>query len=118
VITPVEAQRFAEQWIDAWNRHDLDSILEHYAEEVDFFSPFAAKLLHRADGRVQGRSALRQYFTIGLTAYPELKFDLRFVAIGVKSITLIYGSVRGLLAAEMMVLNPEFRITQAFAHYA
>jgi hypothetical protein len=118
MITPLEAQRFAEQWIDAWNRHDLDSILDLYSEEIDFSSPFAAKLLGAADGRIQGRVALREFFSIGLAAYPDLQLKLRCVALGVGGITLICDSVRGLVAAHTMILDPEFKITQAFAHYA
>ena len=29
------AERFAADWIDAWNRHDLDAILAHYADDFD-----------------------------------------------------------------------------------
>jgi ketosteroid isomerase-like protein len=117
-MTPEDARRFAQEWIDAWNRHDLERILEHYAEDVVFSSPFAAKLIPGGDGTVRGRSALRDYFKAGLAAYPELRFTLRHVAVGVESVTLIYDSVKGLLAAETMTLDPCLKVTRVQCHYA
>ncbi len=31
------ARCFAESWIDAWNRRDLDAVLSHYAEDFGKF---------------------------------------------------------------------------------
>ncbi|HVE39832.1 MAG TPA: nuclear transport factor 2 family protein [Planctomycetota bacterium] len=117
-MTSEEARRFAEEWVDAWNRHDLDGILAHYAEDIVFTSPFAAKLVPGGDGTVRGRSALRDYFKAGLSAYPDLRFTLRHVAVGVESVTLIYDSVKGLLAAETMTLNRHRKVTRVQCHYA
>ena|SRR6188472_1632718 len=116
-MTSEEARRFAEEWVDAWNRHDLDGILEHYAEDIVFTSPFAAKLVP-GDGTVRGRSALRDYFKAGLSAYPDLRFTLRHVAVGVDSVTLVYDSVKGLLAAETMTLDGRLNVTRVQCHYA
>src|SRR4051794_30176838 len=41
-MTNEEAQRWAEQWIDEWNRHDVEAVLEHFADDVVFVSPVAA----------------------------------------------------------------------------
>jgi len=117
-MTSEEARCFAEEWVDAWNRHDLERILGHYAEDVVFTSPFAAKLIPGGDGTVRGRSALRDYFKAGLAAYPDLRFTLRHVAVGVESVTLLYDSVKGLLAAEMMTLNDRLKVTRVHCHYA
>ena len=35
----VDLHAFAEEWITAWNTHDLDRILSHYAEDIVFRSP-------------------------------------------------------------------------------
>jgi ketosteroid isomerase-like protein len=42
VDTP-EPQRFAEQWISAWNDRDVEAVLTHYAEDVLFTSPTAQR---------------------------------------------------------------------------
>lgn len=118
MIDTDEARRFAREWIEAWNRHDLDAILAHYAEDVVFTSPFAVKLLGVPDGVVKGVPALRAYFQRGLAAYPDLRFTLQQVAVGVDSVTLIYQSVNGLLAAETMELDGRRKVVRVLAHYA
>ncbi len=30
---------FAQEWLNAWNSHDLEAIMAHYAEDVIFYSP-------------------------------------------------------------------------------
>ena len=72
----VEAREFARDWVAAWNAHDLDQILSHYASDVVLVSPVAAKILNDPSGMVRGREALRQYFRRGLDAYPDLTFEL------------------------------------------
>ena len=39
--TAQTAQKFAAQWLDAWNGHDIEAILSHYADEIVFLSPLA-----------------------------------------------------------------------------
>ncbi len=46
MLTQQQAQDFAQDWIEAWNSHDLDRILAHYDEHVVLVSPIAAKLLN------------------------------------------------------------------------
>jgi ketosteroid isomerase-like protein len=47
-----QATRLAQAWIDAWNRHDLDAILRHYAPDVEFTSPFVSALSGEASGTI------------------------------------------------------------------
>jgi ketosteroid isomerase-like protein len=42
---------FADEWTDAWNAHDLDRILSHYAADVVFESPVIRERLGKASGR-------------------------------------------------------------------
>jgi hypothetical protein len=117
-LDPAVTERVAREWLDAWNAHDLDAVLSHYADDVEFTSPFAVELMGRADGTLHGIDELRPYFARTLEAFPELRFtDLR-VARGVSSMTLCYRSVRGLEAAETMFLGPDGRIVRVLAHYA
>ena len=112
------AHSLAEDWIAAWNRHDLKAILRHYASDVEFTSPFVTALSADASGTIRGRDALQAYFQKGLTAYPELQFDLIRVLPGVGSLVLYYRSVQGLLAAEVMTVNDEGLIQTVRVHYA
>jgi len=36
------AERFAREWYAAWNAHDLDRILSHYADDVEMASPLVS----------------------------------------------------------------------------
>ncbi len=112
------ARRIADDWIKAWNRHNVDAIVEHYAEDVQFTSPFVAKLTGAADGMLRGKPALRDYFAGGLRAYPALKFELLQILRGVQGFTLMYRSVDGLLAAETMTFGAGDKIVRAEVYYS
>jgi GNAT superfamily N-acetyltransferase/ketosteroid isomerase-like protein len=112
------AHQFAADWFAAWNRHDLDAILAHYAEDVEFNSPFVARLLGDSNGVVRGKPALRDYFARALVAYPNLKFEPGQVLVGVNSLTLHYRSVKNLMAAEVMAFNANDQVVRVLAHYA
>jgi ketosteroid isomerase-like protein len=45
MVNTQKAYQLALDWIEGWNRHDLDAILSHYADDVEFTSPFVVKLL-------------------------------------------------------------------------
>ncbi|MCI0481530.1 MAG: nuclear transport factor 2 family protein [Candidatus Dadabacteria bacterium] len=109
--------QIAKDWIDSWNRHDLDSILTHYSEDIELTSPIVIKLLGDESGTIRGKDALRGYFEKGLAAYPDLRFEMLEVFTGVNSIVLYYGRHKGPLGAELMVLNREDKIERVIAHY-
>jgi ketosteroid isomerase-like protein len=117
-IDPDTARRVAGEWFDAWNRHDLEAVLGHYADDVEFTSPFAVEFAGRADGTLHGIDELRTYFGRALTAFPDLRFSGLRIAQGVSSITLCYRSVRNLEAAETMFFGQGGKIVRVLAHYS
>lgn len=117
MISKEDARALAEQWVDAWNRHDLDAVLDHYADDVVFDSPLIQRIIDEPSGTLRGTGALREYFRRGLSTYPDLTFRLRDVLCGVSSVTLYYESVNGMMASEMMILNAVGRIVRVSAHY-
>lgn len=50
------ALSFAEEWVAAWNSHDLDRILTHYADDVVFSSPHIVRRLGKSSGEVCGQA--------------------------------------------------------------
>lgn len=111
------ARQFAQEWVDAWNNHDLAKILEHYADDVTLISPVALKMLN-GDGTVRGKAALGEYFNRGLQAYPEIHFDLIDVLCGVETIVLYYrNNVRGNKTAEVMQIAPDGKVLRVWANY-
>ena len=118
MIEQGQAEAFAAEWIEAWNGHDLDAILSHYAEDIEFQSPVVVRLLNEKSGTIRGKQALRAYFERGLAAYPDLRFQLRQVLPGVESVTLYYDSINELTAAEVMELTATGQVRRVLAHYA
>lgn len=113
-----EAHRFAEEWIAAWNAHDLELILAHYEDAIELSSPVAAQLLGKPDGKVVGKAELRSYFQRGLQAYPELRFQLQSVFRGLNSVVLCYANQRGTSTAEFMELSPRGKVSRVVANYS
>ena len=65
---------FAESWIDAWNRRDIDQVLAMYADNLSFTSPRALETI--GISTVVGKSALRDYWRKGLARITDLQFIL------------------------------------------
>lgn len=114
----MDTKSFAEEWLASWNAHHLDRIMAHYHPEVRFTSPFVQRLMGNTDGTLEGVEVLREYFARALAAYPDLHFMPLAVLPGAGSVVLLYRSVNGLLAAEMMELDEAGRVTRVRAHYA
>jgi len=117
-VTRDEIRQLAEDWVAAWNTHDLNAIISHYDERVELISPVAEQLLGVADGKVTGKASLREYFQRGLEAYPELHFDLKDVLAGLNSLVLYYTNQKGTRTGEFMDLGTGSKITRVVAHYS
>jgi len=116
-VTREGAWNLANQWVAAWNAHDLDLIMTHYDDAVELTSPVAAQLLSTSDGKVIGKANLRAYFQRGLSAYPELRFGLEDVLWGVNSVVLYYTNHKGTRTAEFMELSAMGKVVRVVANY-
>ncbi|MEW6474920.1 MAG: nuclear transport factor 2 family protein [Actinomycetota bacterium] len=123
VVSETEAEAFVAEWMAAWNSHDVERILEHYADDIEYWSPFIAALAAPggpgADGRLVGKEQVRPYFAAALERYPELHFDPpAHVAAGAGSVSFVYTSVNRLTAVETLVFAPGSRlVARAHCHY-
>jgi predicted ester cyclase len=116
-MTKDAARELANDWVAAWNAHDLDLIMTHYEDAIELTSPAAAQLLGRPDGRVVGKPNLRAYFQRGLEAYPELRFQLEDVLWGLNSVVLYYTNQKGSRTAEFMELSANGKVARVVANY-
>jgi predicted ester cyclase len=115
-MTKEAARELANDWVAAWNAHDLDLIMTHYEDAIELTSP-AAQLLGTPDGRVVGKPNLRAYFQRGLEAYPELRFQLEDVLWGINSVVLYYTNQKGSRTAEFMELSANGKVARVVANY-
>jgi predicted ester cyclase len=116
-IAKDEARNLANDWIAAWNTHDLDRIMTHYDNAIELTSPVAARLLGTPDGKVVGKANLRSYFQRGLEAYPDLHFNLEDVLWGLNSLVLYYTNQKKARTAEFMELSPTGKVARVVANY-
>lgn len=54
-----EATEYARRWTEAWNKRDIDAVLEHFEEDVVFSSPRALQVVGMPT--VHGKAALGDY---------------------------------------------------------
>ncbi len=106
----------ALEWIDAWNRHDIEAIMGHYADPPHHTSPLIVERLGRADGTIRTTSELRDYFQRGLASSPPLHFELLGAYPGVSSVAVHYRNHRGRTVIEVMHFNPAGKITASVVH--
>src|SRR5262245_26677380 len=115
-MDPVNAGVFAGEWIAAWKRRDVEALIAHYAENIEFRSLVAARLLGDRSGMIRGKENLKAYFTKALAAFPgELDIELVDVYEGVNSIVVLF-QARGRQGAEVMEFDDDHLVHRAMAH--
>ena len=112
-----QARAYAEQWIAAWNAHDLNAIMKLYSPEVSFIAPTVIERWHKPDGLLVGQNALREHFQRGLELAPNLHFELLDVLIGVDGITIVYRRETGALVADVVALDDDYLGEEVHAYY-
>lgn len=117
-VTTDAITAFVHHWVQAFNDHDLDSIMAHYADELEFYSPLIPLLHFNPEGRISTKTELRRYFQIGLNTYPDLHFTLHNYFTGINSVVIYYTSVNNRLAAESFQLNEEGKVIRVFCQYS
>jgi acyl-CoA thioesterase FadM len=73
-LSDAAAQRFARDWVAAWNRRDVEAVLSHFADDALFVSPKAERFVGKP--RIEGKAALRAYWQTALAHIPRLEFSL------------------------------------------
>lgn len=117
-VTKEEAERFAHEWIDAWNSHDLRRILAHYADDFEMASPRIVDIGGEASGVLRGKEKVGAYWRKALDVIPDLRFELVAVFAGARSVAIHYRNQAGRMAVETFELGDHGRVTRAAAHYA
>ena len=117
MLIPETAHALARRWIDAWNAHDLDRILDLYDDAVVMRSPLIVERMDEPSGSLRGKDRLRAYWAIGLAASPPLRFELLGVYVGVDSVTVHYRSVGRRLVAEVLTVDRSGRIVSGISHH-
>jgi ketosteroid isomerase-like protein len=113
----MDAQKFAEKWIESWNSHNLNEILTHYSDDIEITTPMIKLALGVDSGSLKGKELVADYWQKALQKIPNLHFELYDVTSGVNSVALYYKSVMDKKAIEVMFFDDKGKINKMFAHY-
>ncbi len=113
----IDAQAFAEEWVAAWNAHDLERILTHYSDDFEIITPMIKMSLGVDTGSLVGKPAIADYWRAALEKMPDLHFELLDVCEGVNSVAVYYKSVMDKLAIEVMEFGEDGRVERVVVHY-
>lgn len=108
---------FADEWVTAWNAHDVEAVLVHFSDDVVFTSPVAARVLPDTGGVVRGKAALRHYWTVALAAVPDLCFEVTGVYQGTSTLVINYRNQRGQLVNEVLTFGVDGLVNEGHGTY-
>lgn len=111
------AHKFAEDWVESWNSHNLERVLSHYSDDFEMTSPFIASMAGESSGTLKGKEKVTEYWKGGLEKIPDLKFELTDVLFSVNSIVIYYKAVLGKMGAEIMFFGNDGKVVKSIAHY-
>jgi ketosteroid isomerase-like protein len=117
-MTNLDPAAYAAEWIAGWNARDLDLLLSHYADDVVFRSPVAARVRPESGGVLVGKPALADYWGAALPMVPDLHFTLEEVFTSAGGLTILYRNERGQQVAESLVFGDDGLVVLGFAAYA
>lgn len=113
----MDALKFADSWITAWNSHNLDEILEHYSDDLEITTPMIKLAAGIDSGSLKGKEAVANYWRKALERVPDLHFVLIDVTVGINSVALYYQSIMNKKAIEVMHFNEAGKVCKMFAFY-
>lgn len=122
MINPDDAQAFAREWVKAWNDHDLQAILVHYADEIVFHSPRIRTVTGQDVDALTGKAALGDYWGKALSLARDLFFEVDQVLTGSDALTIVYTNHRQQTVAETFVFGADGgnagKVVRSIAAYA
>lgn len=70
-----DLQQIAWRWFQAFNEHDLESLLVLYADTARHYSPKLQQRKPESRGWVQGKAALRDWWRDAFERLPTLRYE-------------------------------------------
>lgn len=113
----MDAKKFANTWIESWNSHDLNDILNHYSDDIEITTPMIKLAAGINSGSLKGKENVKEYWRKALERIPDLYFELYEVTSGVNSVALFYKSVMNKKAIEVMFFNEQGKVNKMNAFY-
>jgi hypothetical protein len=116
-ITRDFAERFADEWIAAWNAHDLPRVLSHYEDDFEMASPLIIEVAGEPSGVLRGKKNVGAYWEKALGLSPDLRFEKLGVFMGVHSFAIHFRNQKGRLSVETFEIGGRGLVTRSAAHH-
>ena len=69
------AEEHVKKWVDAWNKHDLKTVLSMYSDDIEFSSPKIKLVFPEWKlSKITNKTDLEEYWTKALHNFPNLHF--------------------------------------------
>ena len=69
-------QETVDNWIEGWNSHDLEKIMNSYAETAELYDP-KIKDIYPDRLTIVGKENIKKYFSVILKVFPKIKIKPR-----------------------------------------
>jgi len=112
MIDFIQLNEAAKAWIAAWNSGDLKSLLDHYADDVVFYSSAATRRWNIEAGKLTGKKALENHFRKAFEEIPGMNLAFRHLLIGTDGVLLVYQRETGRIAADFVLFNGEGKVKE------
>jgi hypothetical protein len=85
-----EIKDIAQQWIAAFNEHDLEKLLSLYHADAVHHSPKLQLRLPETMGKIRGREALQNWWADAFERLPSLRYELKNLIINDQQVLMEY----------------------------
>jgi len=112
------ADKFAREWVAAWNAHDLERVLSHYSEGFVLATPLIKKIAGEPSGVLTGKAAIRPYWSRALELVPDLYLKLLHVTAGIDMVAVCYETVGNRIAIENFSFDSNGKVCRSTVCYS
>jgi ketosteroid isomerase-like protein len=113
----MQKEEIINDWLDAWNSHDLDRIMQHYADDIEFTAQTVVTRWARANGKLKGKEELRMHFSKGLSLAPDIHFTLEEILFAPNGYAVLYHRENGNRVLDAVELDDAGLATRVTAYY-
>jgi ketosteroid isomerase-like protein len=120
-ISAAFAKAFADEWVAAWNSHDMSRVLAHYTDDFEMSSPFIiTSPVGDRSGTLKGKAKVAAYWQAGID---RENFALIDVFAGAHSIAIHYLRLTAPAGSELRVateteeFNADCKVIRSNAMY-
>lgn len=112
MIDKEKMQEAAAEWIKAWNTGDINTLLDHYAEDIVFYSPAAARRWKAEAGKLVGKAAIEAHFRKAFEEVPGMNLEFKKLLIGADGVLLVYQRETGSMSADFVLFNEKGKVKE------